>query len=243
MLSAQDLVDWLNDNSAAVQAVTTVVLVIVTGYYAALTRRMVREAERSQRPYVYFELFGEGGNYLELGVSNYGTRAAHNLRFEVHRSITDVDGADLTAETPLKRGLTYLPPGRGLRWSMYPDSDMFGAPAGEHVLDVTLRYDHANHTYDDRIVLDLSDLTNVLIRSLQNADESIAKELKSMTQEFRRRRPQTMTTLDIREMRRPCRFCREPVAISATKCPHCLSDDPMPPADETEAADPVNTSP
>lgn len=47
---------WLNQNAGAIQAVSTLVLVAITAYYARQTRHQVRQAERqtleSQRPVV-----------------------------------------------------------------------------------------------------------------------------------------------------------------------------------------------
>jgi hypothetical protein len=226
---AGDLVTWLNDNSGAVQAAATVVLMAITGYYALLTRQLVRETVKSQRPYVYFELFGEGPNYVELGVNNYGSRAAENITFDVHRTIRQSNGDDLAAETPLARGLTYLPPGRGLRFSLYPDQSMFEADQGVHVLDVTVHYAYSKHKYEDRIVIDLADLHDVLIRSLQNTDEVIARELKKIASALRQAQSTRRQAVSFGPDKR-CRFCIEPVSDGATKCPHCLSDDPLDPA-------------
>jgi hypothetical protein len=38
------LVDWLNENSGAIQAVSTIVLVAITGWYAWLTKRLASTA-------------------------------------------------------------------------------------------------------------------------------------------------------------------------------------------------------
>ncbi|MBL0127860.1 MAG: hypothetical protein IPP83_10490 [Flavobacteriales bacterium] len=40
----QTLVDWLNKNSGAIQAASTVVLVAITGWYAMLTKRLASTA-------------------------------------------------------------------------------------------------------------------------------------------------------------------------------------------------------
>lgn len=59
-----------------IQAVTTIVLVGVTAWYVPLTRQMVQATRTSQRPYVYVDITSERGGSLELGVGNYGERAA-----------------------------------------------------------------------------------------------------------------------------------------------------------------------
>ena len=46
------MIDWLNSNSGAVNAILAAILVVITGVYAYLTRRQVLEAlrEMAMRP-------------------------------------------------------------------------------------------------------------------------------------------------------------------------------------------------
>jgi hypothetical protein len=51
--------NWLNRNSGAIQAVITIVLVIVTALYGVLTRQTVQATRTSQQPYVFIDVTGE----------------------------------------------------------------------------------------------------------------------------------------------------------------------------------------
>jgi hypothetical protein len=63
------MIDWLNDNSGAIQAFAVVALVVVTGVYVWFTRQMVREM-REQR-------LGEDRPYLLIDVTNAGELEWH----------------------------------------------------------------------------------------------------------------------------------------------------------------------
>lgn len=68
------MIDWLNDNSGAIQAFAVVALVVVTGAYAWFTRRMVREM-RQQR-------LAEDRPYLLIDVANAGELEWHEPKGE-----------------------------------------------------------------------------------------------------------------------------------------------------------------
>jgi hypothetical protein len=227
------LLNALNRNAGAIQAITTVVLVGVTAWYVFLTRQMVHAARRSQRPYVYIDVAGEGGLGFELAVANYGERAAENVSFEVVREFDDFRGNPISQDTPLARGIQYLPPGRGYRYSMLlPEGVTAGAP-GTNVLDVRTRYSYAGSTYEDRLTIDFADLNSVLLKSFRNAGDEIAGYLRRIVA--------VMEHSDMRERslrasptRKDCPRCSELIRVTAKKCPKCLEwlDDDGPFADD-----------
>jgi hypothetical protein len=57
-------VTWLNHNSGAIQALATLVLVLITAGYALVTHRSLREAHRTYSAYVYSSL-AEGSRQMQ----------------------------------------------------------------------------------------------------------------------------------------------------------------------------------
>ena len=150
------LLDWLNLNSGAIQALSTVVLVVVTLGYVLLTRQMVQAMKASQRPYIYLDVAGHVG-LLELGVNNYGERAAEHVKFTILKEIADRHGKPISEGTPLRRGIRYLPPGQGYRFDAIVASEVYTGPAGANVLDLKVTYKYGGKSYEDQLTIDFAD--------------------------------------------------------------------------------------
>ncbi|MBM2810492.1 MAG: hypothetical protein HW416_1251 [Chloroflexi bacterium] len=87
------MLDWLNANGATVQAVTTVILVAVTGFYAWQTQKqaraaratideMVRMREAQARAHLAIEIWPWDRRYklFDLAIRNYGGGPARDVR-------------------------------------------------------------------------------------------------------------------------------------------------------------------
>lgn len=160
------MIEWLNTNAGAIQAVTTIVLVGVTAWYVVLTRQMVQATRTSQRPYVYVDVTSEGASTIGLGVGNYGERAAERIAFEVLRQPNQRDGTPIAEGTPLERGIRYLPPGRGYQFMVIMYADVFSGPPDKHVLDVKVTYAYGGTKYEDRWTIDFYDFEGILLKQL-----------------------------------------------------------------------------
>ncbi len=68
---------WLNDNSGAIQALATIVLVLVTIGYVLFTRWMVSAMREQSGPYLSLTLRLHGG--LEWVLKNTGLRVARDV--------------------------------------------------------------------------------------------------------------------------------------------------------------------
>ena len=90
MATTAEIIDWINANSATVQAVSTVVLVMVTAYYAWQTRttnrRMAQANKLSVMPAIVMEKEFVGANQpnpWSAIIKNIGNGPAVNLKIEV----------------------------------------------------------------------------------------------------------------------------------------------------------------
>jgi hypothetical protein len=213
-------IEWLNANSGAIQAASTTVLVIITAWYALSTRQLLRATRQSQRPYVYLDLSSEGGDDVQIGVANYGERAAENISFKVHRDVTGPDGQPLTASTPIRRGIAYLPPGRGYHVSLTGPDNLYSAGSGVNVLDIEISYRRGRDRYEERLVVDFFDFDGVLLKSFRSSGEGIARGIRELGSRLRAIERRLSAPLE-QMFDRPCPSCRRLVAQGATKCPHC----------------------
>lgn len=233
------LLDPLNRNAGAIQAVTTILLVTVTAWYVYLTHHMLQEARRSQRPYVYLKMRLDGA-LLEFGVGNSGDRAAERVEFTVVRDIVDRDGQPVSQDSPLSRGIRYLPPGETYRFSVLAPQNLAGRPPGDAVFDVAVNYRSGGAKYGDRFAIDFADFSGVLENSLWTPEEQIAKSLDQIARLTLRRQTddETRRLLDMHRGMKGCPVCVEPISVNATKCPKCLEWLPGEPRPEDPGASP-----
>lgn len=85
--------NFLNPNSSAIQAVSTFVLVLITGYYAWQTKRnidVVRELEEKRnrpRLSMFLQQRDDWLNWVNLIITNYGNDLARNIKFKINEDI------------------------------------------------------------------------------------------------------------------------------------------------------------
>lgn len=109
------LLNWLNSNSGALTALSTIALTIFTLIYVALTSRLVREnvemREAMTRPDVSLTVAPHEGHihFLMLAIENLGGGPALRVKFDVHWQF-ERERRDLREIGPFKNGLSYLPP-------------------------------------------------------------------------------------------------------------------------------------
>ena len=105
-----EIIGWLNANDGAIIGIVTIVLVIITSYYAHLTRKQLRtgntpEIAISLRPHQAYI------HCVMLCIENIGTGAARDIRFQTELSFKP-DGERALGDVGfLKNGIDYLGPG------------------------------------------------------------------------------------------------------------------------------------
>ncbi len=118
--------EWLNNNSGALTVISTFVLVVITGWYAYLTRKLVDTANKPEiivyllREKVISGLVSERGldqSIFEtivatLCVENVGTGVARKIKFGVPIGFTPHGGVPLNQIGFLNRGIILLAPGQ-----------------------------------------------------------------------------------------------------------------------------------
>lgn len=210
----------LDAHSGALQVLAAVILAIVTAYYAWVTHNILVQARQAQRPYVVVDLLPSVGAHLEIVVCNTGDRMAHAVKFSVTRDFSDGRGQALSQYPPFSKGLQSLAPGNNYHFFVRTDGRVWERPEEELRFDLTVNYRSGPDEYSEQIELDLSAHKDRLLRSLANPhpNEAIVEQLRDIKNELGRRSPNELFGLPLRP---PCRFCGEPHAQGALKCPHC----------------------
>jgi hypothetical protein len=207
-----------------VQALSTIVLVVVTAIYVVATWKMMNDARRSRRPYVSLGVSSDHPSKLRLTIANHGDRAALNVRFEVIRELIDRAGKPMTAEeSPLTRGVRYLPPGGRIVFEFSLGHDVYGAEPGTNVLEVVTRYSYENRDYSDPVCIDLADFDGVSFSSFRSGHDEITTALKSLQRAISGLKPSGIEQMVRSTSRRQCPSCYELVNNKASKCHHCFA--------------------
>ena len=114
-----ELINWLNTNSGAIIAFATVVLVIITGFYAWVTKKILEENRQmrldAQEPEINVELYSyleKGRTHVDLYVENLGRGPAYDVTFTTDLSLKLSDRYTLGQVIFLETNIHRLAPGR-----------------------------------------------------------------------------------------------------------------------------------
>jgi hypothetical protein len=151
-----EIIDWLNANDGTVIGIATVVLVVITGYYAYLTRRLLKA---NDTPEIAISLRSHeiSVNLVMLCIENVGTGAAHNVKFTTNPS--SIPSLDIPFENIgfLKSGINYFEPGRKIEQFLVSVVNKFDE-LKQTQLKVTVTYkDSANYKHEQIFHLDFSE--------------------------------------------------------------------------------------
>jgi len=87
------MIEFLNTNSGLIQAISTVILVIITGIYVWLTGKNVKILQKSEeernRPRVilYIQQREDWLNFVNLIIGNYGLDVAREVKFSLSEDL------------------------------------------------------------------------------------------------------------------------------------------------------------
>lgn len=206
-----------------VVAIATTVLAILTWRYVRLTAALVEENREAREPLVGidFELPDRG---LRMVVANYGQSPATNIRIRVLRDVdwaTRGDGGGFANASPVADGISYLAPGRKLRYllSYLPGE---GTPAEGMVARFEVTYENSRgQIRTEEMDFDFSQMGNVLFESFRDPVQRVAEAIDSAVRQQATNR-QFERFAASRGATKPCPMCAEAIPEAAKKCAHCL---------------------
>ena len=113
-----DIINLFNTNNGAISAIATIILVIITAWYAFITQKMLKSSEKSlkeqTRPFIVAFIDTED-HFLKLSIKNFGLRPAKNVKIKFIPTLDELDkildrGIDPFNHRPLLNQ-NYMPPG------------------------------------------------------------------------------------------------------------------------------------
>ena len=182
------MIDWLNSNSGAVNAILAAILVIITGVYAYLTRRQVLESkelrEMTIRPalVVTAEIHEIHINFINLRIENIGGGAARNIRLRTSREFMIGNDSSVNELGLFKRGIPLLGPGRSIETFLANVYKLLQ----QEPLEVTAEYEDATgRKIEETFLVDFAAFENLsrvgeaplhtIAKSIEKLQKSIGK--------------------------------------------------------------------
>jgi len=208
--------------STIVVALATVFLVWLTSKYVRLTKSMADEMKASRGPSVYVDIEAPG-QMFNLTVGNSGRSPAVNIRFTVEKDIKGLsygkDEKGIESIPIIKKGISYLPPGRTLKWRagvFRPTKD----ESQSNALQMEIFFENEQgKEFKRNFIIDMSLYDAVLFESYRDPSKDVAQAIERVESRIgSRSRSNTFT-----EMigKKSCPMCGERIQYEAKKCPFC----------------------
>jgi hypothetical protein len=213
---------------SSASALATVVLVFLTYRYVRLTSALVEEARASRVPTVFLDI--ELGDLPKLVIGNVGTAPAFKLRFEVladvpWRSMGKGHVSGIKALAPIKQGISYLAPGRILKFFPGDIDDKSQFFSAVSVIRIRLHYDtESGRTITRDVSFGMGSYSGVAVESFSDPFREIARQIREAAHELRRQ-DDPLRAMN-RLFKKACPTCGEQVMSSAKKCRFCM--EPIP---------------
>lgn len=181
------MLDFLNQYSSAIQAISSIVMIIVTATlvyitnkYVKYTFHMAEEMKIQNRPNVFldFDMFEE---HFDLSISNIGNRTAHNVAFELIEDIENSRGEKLSDKEVIRNGISYFPPQRRFIFD-FDFARPFLSKGNKKFLYFRIKYRDSNgKEYKDEFKYDLTIYSTMYVRSFSDSGSAISSALKGIT--------------------------------------------------------------
>lgn len=141
-----EIIEYLNKNNGVITAFATVVLAVITFWYALMTRKILLA---SNKPEILVYLFpSEGYSYkINLCIQNIGTGFASNIKIKGDYSTlprASLINNPFQEMSIFKDGIDYLGPGRKIEIPLFFTHSM--GELKDKSLDLSVKYNDSNGT-------------------------------------------------------------------------------------------------
>lgn len=124
------MIGYLNENAVAVTALSTIALLLVTGWYAWTTRALLREAQKSRlmasepRVVAYLRVHEVHLNIIQLCIANLSGAAAVGVSASI-ATVTEWPARFDFGDSKILRDLAFLRPHEVLKFDLGTGPDLF----------------------------------------------------------------------------------------------------------------------
>lgn len=179
-------IDFVNNNSGAILAITTIVYALITGRMLYETKKM-RESQTEPDVFITIQPMERARPLLNLVIQNIGLGAAYDLKFKVDPDIEMRSGRKLSDVNFMKNGFLYLAPKQKLE--SFIASSIEQAQKKEYTLHyITVSYRNKNKkSYEATFVLDFTEYFGMLytdndpFKGIIDKLETIHKDIDSVS--------------------------------------------------------------
>lgn len=220
--------DFLNQYASAIQAISAVLMIIITGAlvwvtqkYVRYTNEMVEEFRIQNRPYVFLD-FDMMDRHFDLAICNLGNRVAHNITFELINDIENSKGEKLSEKEIIKKGISYFPPQRRFIFG-FDYAGPFLTKDNNKLLHFRVKYFDSNgKDYKDEFRYDLTIYNRMYFRSFSDTGSAISSGLKEIVRVLQRDSlNDSLKRFSVNIGTKQCRICGERISQDAKKCRFC----------------------
>jgi hypothetical protein len=150
------VIGFLNNNSGAILAITTIVYAIITGRMLYQTKKM-RESQTEPQVFINVQPAERARFLKNIVIQNIGPGPAYDLRFKIEPDIILRTGKNLSEINLMKKGFKYLAPNQKLECLITRPVEE--PKDGKEVLnEMTVAYrNRANKSYEEKFVLDFTE--------------------------------------------------------------------------------------
>lgn len=155
------VIDFVNNNSGAILAITTIVYALITGRMLYETKKM-RESQTEPDVFITIQPMERARPLLNLVIQNIGLGAAYDLKFKVDPDIEMRSGRKLSDVNFMKNGFRYLAPKQKIE--SFVASSIEQAQKKEPTLHyITVSYrNKTKKSYEATFVLDFTEYFGML---------------------------------------------------------------------------------
>lgn len=184
------IIDWLNLNTGFITTTLSFVLVIITGYYAIITHKMLKSNEKANneqtRPYVIVMIESQDLK-LKLYIKNLGKRPAREVEISFNPPLDNIDNIRKNKDEKPHKNLLYqsfMPPNFEVSTSLWHTPGLLQNKELVKIYEVQLCYkDTNNQSYKETYTINLDDYINskkTIDFTTNHYLESISKSLKRL---------------------------------------------------------------
>ena len=185
------MIDWLNSNSGAVNAILAAILVVITGVYAYLARLQVLESKKLREMITHpalvvtAEIHEKDRNLINFRVENIGGGAARSIRLRTSREFMTGNNRPLHELGLFKRGIPLLGPGRNIETFLGSAINLY-QESQEEPLEVTAEYEDATgRKFKETFLIGYAAFENLSRVVDDDPLQTIAKSIKELQQSIR----------------------------------------------------------
>ncbi|MCX6565112.1 MAG: hypothetical protein NTW38_01595 [Candidatus Aminicenantes bacterium] len=200
---------FMNTNSGSIIAILTFVLAAISGIYAFLTWKMVKETKRMREIQsepqisIFYKSKDEYINLIDLVIKNIGPGPAYKLAFKASPDFEYSEGMKLSEMNIFKNGLKYLAPNQELVFFLNSLIEISSKKLCSY-FDITVNYeDDSGKKYENSYNIDLSEIFGLRhvggppLKKIADQIEKIVEEIKKLYSSYPQMRVITYSKTEI----------------------------------------------